>query len=119
MSEITAFIRNYSLRNIKIKLFILYILNTTDIIFTLFLLSTGFFKEANILMIETVQNPLLSVLIKIILPALLLIIIYFRMRNATDRQLKKSNILINGVIILYTLINISHIVYLACYLYMV
>jgi hypothetical protein len=49
-----AFIKNYSLDNIKNKLLMLYILNVTDIVFTLLLLSTGFYMEANGLMSNAV-----------------------------------------------------------------
>jgi len=101
------------LRNIKNKLGVLYILNVTDIIFTLLLLSTGFYMESNPFMVKAVESIPLSFLLKVVLPAIMLIFIYFRMRNATEQQLKKSNVLINGVVIMYALINISHIVWFA------
>lgn len=84
-----------------------------DVIFTLLLLNTGFYREANFFMIKIVQNTSLSLLLKIILPAVLLIIIYSRMKEAADHQLKISNYFINGITIFYVLINISHFVYCA------
>lgn len=107
------FIKNYSLQNIKNKLIILYILNVTDILSTLFLLSTNLYMEANTLMVRTVQNPFLSIISKIIFPAILFIFIYYRIKKATDKQLKQSNFIINCAIIFYALINISHIVWFA------
>lgn len=108
-----AFIRNYSLKSIKNKLLLLYILNVTDIIFTLLLLSTGFYIEANTLMGKIIQSPPAGLVLKIVLPAGLFIVVYVRMQKATDQQLKKSNLLINGATILYTLVNISHLIWFA------
>jgi hypothetical protein len=105
--------KNYSLENIKNKLVVVYILNVTDIIFTLLLLSTGFYMEANIFMVKAVESIPSSFLLKVVLPAIMFTFIYFRIRNATEQQLKKSNILINGVLIIYALINVSHLVWFA------
>lgn len=108
-----AFIKNYSLQNIKNKLLILYILNVTDIISTLLLLNTGFYMEANTLMSKAIQSRIISFVLKIMLPAILFTLIYFRIQKATNLQLKQSNLLINGAIIFYTLINASHLVWFA------
>ena len=51
-----SFIEDCNIKNIKTKFILLYILNLTDIIFTLLVLDTGYYIEANILMIETVQS---------------------------------------------------------------
>jgi len=110
---IETFRNNYNLKNIKIKLLILYLLNVTDIIFTLLLLSTGLYREANIFMVKVVESIYASFILKIALPAALLMFIYVRMQNATDQQLKKSNLFINGVITIYALVNISHIIWFA------
>ncbi|MBZ9636817.1 DUF5658 family protein [Clostridium sp. FP1] len=104
------FIKNYTFENIKHKLLILYILNVTDIFFTLLLLSTGLFMEANRLMINVVQSTSASFILKIVLPALLLLYIYIRMKRATVTQLKQSNIILNIITGVYIIINISHLV---------
>ncbi len=109
--NIIIFLRSYSLKDIKNKFIAIYILNVTDIIFTILLLSTGFYMEANILMVKAVESILVSFILKVILPAVIFMLIYFRMQGATDQQLKKSNIFINGAIIMYTLINVSHLVW--------
>lgn len=72
-----TFIKNYSLKNIKIKFLALYILNVTDIVFTILLLNTGFYVEANIFMLEVVKSPTISFLLKILAPAVLFVFIYF------------------------------------------
>ncbi|OOM76614.1 hypothetical protein CLOBL_34180 [Clostridium sp. BL-8] len=107
------FIKSHALTNLRNKLLILYILNVTDIIFTFFLLNTGFYMEANALMSNTVKSYIASFFLKILLPAILFIILFFRMKKATDKQLMLSNIFITGAVILYILINISHIVWIA------
>lgn len=109
----TAFIKNHELYFIRKKLIILYILNVTDILFTLALLETGYFKEANIFMASAVESPLMSFVLKIIFPAILLYILYKRICLADNKQLHAANIGIIIALIMYTLINISHLVWTA------
>jgi heme/copper-type cytochrome/quinol oxidase subunit 4 len=66
--------------------------------------------EANTLMSGAVKSYTASFLLKIVLPAILFIIMFFRMKKATDRQLRHSNFFITGALILYTFINISHLI---------
>ncbi|NLC19231.1 MAG: hypothetical protein GX757_08460 [Clostridiales bacterium] len=106
-----AFIKNYSLSVIKKKFILLYFLNVTDIIFTVLLLQTGYFQEANILMAKALNNPLVSLLLKIILPAVLLIYIYKQIKDADSEQLRASNIAVNISLTIYTLVNLSHLVW--------
>lgn len=106
-----TFIKNYSLDNIKYKLLILYILNVTDIIFTLLLLNTGLYIEANTLMTGAVQNPMAGFTLKVVLPAAMLFYLYIRMQKANNTQLKISNVIINIAAFLYALINTSHLIW--------
>lgn len=106
-----TFIKTYTLENIKRKLLILYLLNVTDICFTLLLLSTGLFMEANLLMERAVQSLSTSFILKIVLPATLLFYLYIRMKNASEKQLKQSNIVINIATAVYTIINIFHLIW--------
>ena len=85
-------------------------LNVTDMLFTIFLLSTGLFIEINLLMEKAVQSLPTSFMLKIVLPAVLLVYLYIRMRKANEIQLKRSNIIINVAIIAYLLINLWHLV---------
>ena len=105
-----SFISNHTLEKIKLKFLILYILNVTDMLFTIFLLSTGLFIEINFLMEKAVQSLLVSFMLKIVLPAVLLLYLYIRMRKANETQLKQSNIIINVVCTAYLLINLWHLV---------
>jgi hypothetical protein len=109
------FITNYTLENIKHKLLILYLLNVTDILFTLLLLATGFYIEANVLMAKAVQSLSASFVLKIVLPGALLFCLYIRMKKASENQLKKSNIVLNAATAVYALINIFHLIYLSLF----
>ncbi|MDD3174292.1 MAG: DUF5658 family protein [Herbinix sp.] len=108
-----AFIKNYNLVSIKKKFMLLYLLNVTDIIFTLLLLKTGYFAEVNILMVNAVQSPAASILLKVILPAILLFYIYQHIKDAEVLQLKTANIAANISLTLYSLVNLSHLVWVA------
>lgn len=108
-----AFIKNYSLEVIKKKFILLYLLNVTDIIFTVLLLQTGYFEEVNVFMVNAVSNPLTGMLLKVVLPAFLLFFIYRRIKKADLSQLKASNIAVNISLTIYTLVNISHIIWVA------
>lgn len=101
----------------KIKFITLYLLNVTDILFTIFLLSTGLFEEGNFLMDKMLTNKNFALLFKILIPAILLIYIYIRMASASDEQLKYANVLIKICIILYFIINITHIIWTFTFLF--
>lgn len=106
-----AFIQSYHLLDLKKKLLLIYLLNVTDIIFTKILLQTGYYLEANKFMERIVNNALASAVVKVFLPALLIIYICSRLNKATDSQLKKSNCLISGLLIAYSGINLMHILW--------
>ena len=116
MSFIMSILNTRDLFFIRKKLIIMYILNVTDIIFTMCLLNTGMFLEANAVMAPLVNNrKLLSIIIKIVIPLILLLVVYQRMKKATEKQLYQSNIIINGFLIFYGLINIFHVVWSILY----
>ncbi|OPJ59785.1 DUF5658 family protein [Clostridium oryzae] len=104
-----TFLKSWSLTNIRKKFIVLYLLNVLDILFTLILLKTGLFSEANNLMYIIIDNNFLCFFVKIVCPALLLLFLYVRIEKATKKQLKISNTAINIVIIFYSLIVLSHI----------
>lgn len=106
-----TFIKTYTYDMLRKKFIILYLLNVTDIIFTLLLLQTGYFAEVNFFMVKAVQSPIASLLLKIILPAVLLYVIYKRMKDTDEIQLKAANIAVNISLTLYTLVNLTHLVW--------
>ncbi|WP_347452271.1 DUF5658 family protein [Clostridium baratii] len=113
---IFLFIKEYSYENIKKKIQLLYFFNVTDIIFTLLLLKTGIFKEANGVMVNIVENPVLSIIIKVIIIGLLLYYLIKRMLMATNKQLYVSNYIISVALGIYTIINLMHITYIVMFL---
>jgi len=116
MSFLISILKTGKLGSIRKKLIIVYILNVTDIIFTIFLVNTGMFLEVNALMVQLVNNrQLLSIMIKVVIPFVLMLWVYQRMKDATEKQLFQSNILINGCLIYYGLINLSHVVWSILY----
>ncbi|MHB8130723.1 MAG: DUF5658 family protein [Mobilitalea sp.] len=108
-----AFIKNYSIETVRKKFILLYLLNVTDIIFTVLLLQTGYFAEVNILMVKAVQSPVASILLKIVLPAIIISYMYKQIKDADDSQLKVSNIAVNISLTIYFLVNLSHLVWVA------
>jgi len=108
-----AFIKDYKLVVMKKKFLLLYLLNVSDIIFTVLLLQTGYFEEVNVFMVNAVRSPIASILLKIILPAILLYLIYNRMKDSDQVQLKAANIAVNIALTIYVLVNLSHIVWTA------
>lgn len=67
------------------------------------------FKEANGVMVYVVENPILSILIKVSLVGLLIYYLIKRMINATNKQLLMSNFILNGALGIYLVINLMHI----------
>jgi hypothetical protein len=100
---------------IKIKFIIIYLLNVSDILFTLLLLQTGAFMEGNFFMRGLVKSEAFSLVVKLSIPMLLLYIIYKRIGAATEKQLAAGNTLINCCLAFYTLVNISHLVWIILY----
>jgi hypothetical protein len=116
MSFIIYILKTRDLILIRKKLITMYILNVTDIIFTIFLVNTGMFIEVNTFMAPFVNNKqLLSFIIKVVIPFVILLWIYHRIEGATEKQLYHSNTIINGCLIYYGLINISHVVWSILY----
>ncbi len=111
MVRFAKLIISHSFHSIQCKLVLLYILNILDIFFTLFLISTGYLREANILMSYIVNKPVLALLIKIILPGLLIIILKKRIAAANTKQLQITNLIVCIAVLCYTLIIICHILY--------
>lgn len=106
-----TFLKSHNLQNLRKKLSLTYLFMVLDIILTIFLLDTGYAFEANPLMKSVVTSPFYSFLIKILLPALLLLYLSIRMKSATDRQLKISNYFINTLNLFYLIVVSSQIIY--------
>lgn len=106
------FIKSNSIEIMRKKLILLYVLNISDILFTLFLLQTGYFKEVNILMASAVRTPAVSLMLKIVLPAFLLYYMYRQLLTSKEEQRKSSNVAVNISLTIYCFVNITHLVWL-------
>lgn len=113
----TTLLKKYDLAAVKTKFFIIYILNVTDILFTLYLLSSNMFVEVNIFMIPIVQNTGESILLKVIIPLILLYVLFKRMKLATTSQLLISNKIINVCLLFYIGINMFHVLWVTILLF--
>lgn len=105
------------MEDLKSKMILVYVLNVTDIIFTLILCGTGVFIEANPFAALFVGNTAAAMLAKCVVPAALLVYLYFRLQKATERQRKRANAPIAALLIAYALINISHVTWLSVLLF--
>lgn len=111
------FLTNASIPNLKIKLTWIYILNALDILFTFGLLKTGLFLEVNFLMLTVVDNALLSILIKLIIPAFLMVYILINLDELPHIHLPLCNFAITVVFIIYSLLTCLHLSYTAYFVY--
>lgn len=108
--------RSFSLESIRFKLVALYLFNLLDILFTLRLLSTGYFYEANPIMATFIDSPTHLLLIKILLPLFLIVFLSYRLRKAEKHQLIISNKIISGALLAYGFINLMHIFWMIVFL---
>lgn len=73
------------------------------------------FKEANSVMVNIVENQVLSIIIKVVIIGLLVCYLTKRMLMATNKQLYISNYIINGALGIYSIINLMHIIYIVMF----
>lgn len=111
VKNLFQFITQYHLPNIKFKLTLLYLLNISDIILTLILLKTGLIIEANPIMAYVIQNKSATILVKGILPGLLFMYLYLRLKSASIQMTKVTNYCLILLIVFYFLINCLHLIW--------
>ena len=109
--QVKNFIKTYNLNGIKKKLIIIYILNVIDIVFTIALIKSGWFTEANGFMQSLVQSTLMSYVVKITIPATILLYIYMRVMNSDEKTLKMTNIGLLIPLIMYIGVDVLHVMY--------
>jgi len=109
--QVKNFIKTYNLNGIKKKLIIIYILNVIDIVFTIALIKSGWFTEANGFMQNLVQSTLMSYIVKITIPATILLYIYMRVKNSDEKTLKMTNIGLLIPLIMYIGVDVLHVMY--------
>lgn len=94
------------------QLIILYLLNVSDYLFTLTLLSSGAFIEANPILSSGI-NDVSGFTAKCIIPLILLTYIHFRFCTSPVKHPKAVGILLALILTYYILINLMHIFWLA------
>ncbi len=111
------FIWQYQRSNLKTKLILLYLLNITDIIFTLLLVNTELVVEANPMMAIVLNESIMTFLVKVILPALLFIYLYLRLKTANEKMIRLTNLGLLSLLLFYLIINLLHITWLIILLF--
>ena len=92
------------------KLALLYALNIADWLCTITLLRTGGFYEANPLMSPVIQSIPIGFLLKCILPAALLLLVWYLCSKLGGRELVMVDVFLSFVIVIYTAICTIHII---------
>lgn len=95
----------------------IYILNCTDLLFTYTYLKTGMFIEYNPIMRTLLHYSSLTILFKLMLPAVLVIYFFFRLDDHTPFSLllcKWGGALLS---LIYILLNLMHLYYLFQFFY--
>ena len=110
-----SFFRRYAYPDITIKLIVLYALNVMDILFTSFLVSTGFFIEANPIMAALMNNALITVLFKIAMPAIIFVFLGVTLREATEKLRRSANRLIGMLLVVYIGVTLLHFSWIIVY----
>lgn len=101
----------------RLKFFVLlclltYFFNCTDFLFTYTFLKTGYFYELNPLMQPILPLPLVSTMVKIILPGILLTFLLMRLAQTEPKLLKLAIVFSGLTTLFYMSINCMHIYYL-------
>lgn len=99
------------------KLFIFYILNLLDILFTQFFVFTmpDVFKEANPFL-KNIINTHTALILKILIPLFLVIYWQKRFNSSTHKDKIRANYAINFILFSFSLINLLHLVNLILYI---
>ncbi len=113
MSELVLEYRDH--RQVKeypfgFKLMFLYLLNVVDWFCTQVLIDTGYFHEANPLMIWIMDYPLVGFSVKCMLPLALIIFIWMFYRIFKLEQNRFTNIAIYCGVIIYSVVMVVHII---------
>ena len=111
-----SFLQAHSLKSIRVKLITIYMLNVSDALLTFWLIGTGYFFEANLLLKKAMFDFDELFLVKILFPVVLLTWLYFRIHSATEKQLRLGKIAVNSVLLLYIFVNILHLVWVGFFL---
>lgn len=102
-----------------IRLVVLYALNVSDYLFTLVLISSGIFIEANPILSMNIDG-VWGFILKCIVPLFLMVYLHIRFSSDKPKHEKAVKILLDCIIIYYGIINLFHIFWLTvtCIIFM-
>ncbi len=103
------FLRRCSSNALRMRMLLLYALNILDMVVTKFLLQTGKFREMNPVMALAMQSDWAPLLLKILLPAVFLVYLDCRLREADARHLKLSARVLEVLIAAYCIVSVMHL----------
>lgn len=98
-------------KHIIFTFLLIYILNCMDLLFTYTYLKTGIFVECNPIMRLLLNNTYLTIFAKLILPAVLVIFLFFQLEEYSLASLKLYKWGGIFLTVLYTLLNVIHLYY--------
>ncbi|MGL4850480.1 MAG: DUF5658 family protein [Clostridium sp.] len=107
---------NVTYDTVKRNFRILYLLNITDYIFTVTLVSTGEFEEGNVLMESFIANPLRGLVLKVFIIGLIIKGLIILFKKANESELRKLNFISIISLAIYGGINLLHIYYSIYYI---
>lgn len=94
---------------LRIRMLLLYVLNILDMVVTKFLLQTGKFREVNPVMALALQSDWAPFLLKLLLPAVLLVYLDRRLRTVDGRHLRLSARVLEVLIAAYCIVSMLHL----------
>ena len=98
------------LSKLQVKLYCVYFLNVLDWIFTLMLLKTGLFYEANPIARTFIESFTLSFTIKCIIPLALIILVCKCLHLLDFSQMKTADMVICFGLTVYLAVIVDHII---------
>ncbi len=104
------------LSRLQFKLYSVYILNVLDWIFTLLLLKTGMFYEANPIARTFIGSFFLSFVIKCIIPLLLIILVCRCLYIFEFQEMKTADMVICFALTVYLAVTVDHIINFIIYI---
>ena len=93
-----------------VKLLLLYLLNVVDWFCTQVLIDSGYFHEANPIMMWIMDYPLVGFFVKCVLPLSLIIFIWLFYKIFKVQQNKFTNFVVYTGVILYSVVIFIHII---------
>lgn len=92
-----------------------YLLNLSDYLFTLILISSGLFMEANPLLSMNIDG-IGGFVLKCLVPLLLLMYLHIRFTMSPPKHEKTVRLLLNLILSYYAVINAFHVFWLSYYI---